>query len=869
MLKRINDCLNGKEGSYIFPFLWLHGEEHSKIAEEIEAIYNSGIKEICFESRTHNEFCEEKWFEDFAFMLEEARKKDMRVWLLDDKHFPTGYANGAIEKKYPHLRRKCVRIECLDVAGPIKGSSFIADRYDKNTEELVSVSAFRRTGEEEEVDGATGVLLTGKTENGLVYWDVPEGVWRMFFVIKTQRGPNHFKNYIDMCDEESCQVMIKEIYGPHYERFSEYFGNTFRGFFSDEPCFANNIGSYYDTLGTPSLILPWRNDMIEILANRVKLSVNEAELLLPSLWYKVKGKTSLMRYSYMETVSCLYRDNFSKMIGEWCSERGILYIGHVIEDMNSHMRLGYGSGHYFRALEGQDMSGIDVVLHQILPGITSMVNKSFTSKGSSDPDFFINTLPKLGASCAHLDPKKKNRSMVELYGAYGFAEGLPMMKYLTDLMLVGGMNHFVPHAFTPKENDPDCPPHFYANGTNPQYPVFKDLMKYLQRASHILYGGVHKANAAVFYNAEGEWCGGKNRLFQDVATCLAKEQIDFDIVPLDILMSHMSRIENNKLVINGEKFDALVISYSEVLPKEMLKLCKSFADQGLPVVFTDGFPDRTEENYKTEEDLENLRENTRRCVSNCYTVPIDQVPTFFKDRGFVDVELLDKNENVRFLHKSTLGAEAYFFFNLSVEQDVDTYVEFKDKSYKNFYEYDLWNNKLYKCEVSEKGVRLKISKGQSSLVFNWDEDFENVPFREYDIVFKELGTGVFNVSLKEDEEFVYYGQMDTKGLENISRIYPTFCGTVRYEGKIKMEEGVKYLDLGVVGEIAEVYVNGISCGISIGSPYTFNVSKAVREGENTISIYVISNPAYKKRDRFSTLLPLPPTGLLGPIKYSV
>ena len=43
-----------------------------------------------------------------------------------------------------------------------------------------------------------------------------------------------------------------------------------------------------------------------------------------------------------------------------------------IEDMNAHMRLGYGAGHYFRALEGQDMAGMDIVLGQVNPEIRSV-----------------------------------------------------------------------------------------------------------------------------------------------------------------------------------------------------------------------------------------------------------------------------------------------------------------------------------------------------------------------------------------------------------------------------------------------------------------------------------------------------------------
>ena len=65
-----------------------------------------------------------------------------------------------------------------------------------------------------------------------------------------------------------------------------------------------------------------------------------------------------------------------------------MYIGHVIEDNGSHRTTGYGVGHYFRALEGQHMSGIDVVLHQILPGLTEVSNTGFVSYREMDNRMF-------------------------------------------------------------------------------------------------------------------------------------------------------------------------------------------------------------------------------------------------------------------------------------------------------------------------------------------------------------------------------------------------------------------------------------------------------------------------------------------------
>lgn len=83
-----------------------------------------------------------------------------------------------------------------------------------------------------------------------------------------------------------------------------------------------------------------------------------------------------------------------------------------------------------------------------------------------------------------------------------------MMKWLMDFLLVRGVNHFVPHAFSVDYPDPDCPPHFYADGNNPQFPAFSELMRYTNRASHLLSGGEQVTDAAILYHAEAEWAEG-------------------------------------------------------------------------------------------------------------------------------------------------------------------------------------------------------------------------------------------------------------------------------------------------------------------------------------------------------------------------
>lgn len=58
--------------------------------------------------------------------------------------------------------------------------------------------------------------------------------------------------------------------------------------------------------------------------------------------------------------------------------------------------------------------------------------------------------------------------MAEVFGAFGWHEGLREMKWIADHFLVRGVNWFVPHAFSMAAfPDWDCPPHFYAHGQNP------------------------------------------------------------------------------------------------------------------------------------------------------------------------------------------------------------------------------------------------------------------------------------------------------------------------------------------------------------------------------------------------------------------
>lgn len=846
---RLEECLHGQEGSYVLPFFWQHGEDHAVLREEIDAMQRSHIREFCVESRIHPHFCEDEWWADFGFILEEARRRDMRVWLLDDRQFPTGFANGLIMKGRDDLRQKNIREIHMDAAGPLPNASVMAERFNPAEEQLVGVYAYRLAGRGDRLEGEP-LVLTDRIRGGMVEWDIPDGVWRLFFVLRTPRCPDSRKNHLHMISPQAGRAMLEAVYEPHYAHFHAYFGNTFAGFFSDEPGFNSSTSGYYDTVGKPGLILPWGDDLTGMLARSLGCDARELEAMLPALWFAHDGCSARLRQAYMDTITRLYSERFAFVLGDWCRAHGVEYIGHVVEDMNAHMRLGVGPGHYFRALDAQDMAGIDVVLHQLLPGMTDMPHTAWVP--GTDPEFFAYALARLGASHAHLQPRKKGRALCEIYGAFGWAEGLPMMKWMTDHMLVNGINRFVPHAFSPKYPDADCPPHFYAQGRHPQFPLFGRLMQYTQRMCHLLTGGEPMLSAAVLYNAEAEWCGGDKMLFQKVLKALTRRQLNADVVPADMLET--AAVENGRLVINRIPFSTLIVPYSEILPQALLESLAAVAKAGCPVVFADGLCRTTAEG------------SDARHFDPAFTVvPLDGLADWIQVHGWADITAQRPCPYLRFYHLRRGENDVFLFFN-EQSTPIDTVLTLPVTGAGVCY--DAFDNTAAAVYAPEDGMPLRLEAfGVRAFVFGPDNTAQEAVQPRGSV---KSCTWRYTISLQDAGGEAWRLLAADSSLFDVtsSRGEPRFSGAIRYETAFEAADtGMPvWLDLGQVGETAEVALNGVPCGVRIQAPYRFRLD-GLRTGTNHLVIEVRNNPGHRERDAFSAFLAMPPSGVLGPVQW--
>ena len=150
MDKRLYDVLNDREGNHMLPFLWMHEGRHDNLPGLVQQIYDSGARAFCVESRPHEQFCRQEWWDDMDVILAEARKRDMKVWILDDRHFPTGFANGLISEKYPHLRKWQLIEEHTDMVGPAPQSAMLLGENEED--HLIGVYAYHRSEAAETLD---------------------------------------------------------------------------------------------------------------------------------------------------------------------------------------------------------------------------------------------------------------------------------------------------------------------------------------------------------------------------------------------------------------------------------------------------------------------------------------------------------------------------------------------------------------------------------------------------------------------------------------------------------------------------------------------------------------------------------------------
>lgn len=889
MNTRIYEALTGRQNNYILPFFWQHGEDEDTLRNYMEIIQGMGIHAVCVESRPHPDFAGPKWWKDMDVILDEARRRNMKVWILDDCHFPTGYANGAMKHVPDRLQKWTVCHFMVDLTGPSEvrvdvgallsdlgiGFPLSPESPLAKEKKLLCALLCRRAGEDSEALTPGYTVVTGQIRNGLLPLSLPAGPHRLFLIYKSANAGLANNHYVNFLQEESSRIMLEAVYEPHYQRYREHFGTTIAGFFSDEPGFYNCIDSLFNfdaIIGRTLMPLPW-SDELEACLKQAGFSYPD----LIRLWYDTAPEQdAACRYCYMDTLTRLYEKNFSLLLGNWCRDHGVEYIGHILEDNNSSSRLGPSVGHYFRAMTGQDMSGIDVVTSQILPGRKYLHTTNAALNTRSDGEFYHYALSKLGSGDAHTDLRKKGRAMCEIFGNYGWAEGIQTMKWLADFMLVRGINLFVPHAFSPKAfPDPDCPPHFYAHGNNMQHGYMKYLFTYMNRVAHILNGGSSRCRIGILYHAEAEW-SGEAMLFQKPGRICMERQADYDVVSIDRLMQPdvMPDEGAGVLSLGSLRLHVLIIPRSERLPFAFLEKLCSLSSRGFPILFLDSLPAASSEGTDASFLLSSL-------ARSAVLLPLCGLGDYIASHQLAALTFPSgrSHGDLRVFHYSGKGYECVMVMNESISETIREsaalpHMLSPSQPDIRLLEYDAFENCLYETECRNGTFFLLLEPGESRIFLTVPRG-ANLPAaacRPHPSSRKEL-TGDIRLSISRVphyDRFRFIGKRRKLTNLSLEEGFSDFHGVIRYEmdfisGEEEEITGKEMIWLDGANEVVTLRINDSREQVRIGTPYRFSVGAHLRRGVNHLILDNITTVFPYKKDHSSINAPLHPMGICGHI----
>jgi len=260
----------------------------------------------------------------------------------------------------------------------------------------------------------------------------------------------------------------------------------------------------------------------------------------------------------------------------------------------------------------------------------------------------------------------------------------------------------------------------------------------------------------------------------------------------------------------------------------------------------------------------------------------------------IEQDFSSGDEGIEFLHRQDGPVDIYFVSNQATTPK-SIAAEFRATGRTP----ELWNAvdgtmTPLTFEISNGVTRVPLNLGAEEAVFVVFAEANKTLSARADVVEETLIAsidGPWNVAFQADR-----GAPQTLLLETLQSLSENeeagiryFSGIATYQNTLVLENdptdhAAMWLDLGMIGDVAEVIVNGEPAGITWLAPYRVNIAPFVKPGENAIEVRVANvwanrligdaQPGAEKVARVAAPTyvpnaPLRPSGLIGPVQVIV
>jgi hypothetical protein len=558
------------------------------------------------------------WFELVKLAIDQAKIRDMRVWIEDEGKYPSGFAGGKFSNERPDLKMQgLVVTERID---PKPGEKVIR----KLPYYTLSAAAFNN-------DDKTSKIID--VSSGELNWQVPEGNWRIFLagyrfrssVTRSVNNPSRGKDTTaSLCDYLNPLATRQFIDWTH-EQYKNYigseFGKTFMGFMGDEPDFAYT---------------PWTPKILNEFKSRKGYEVQPflASFFTPSLSEEVKR----VKADYWSVWSDLFSDNFFKVQADWCRENYIEYIVHLNHE-DQIPGLVKSSGDFFKNMRYVGVPGVDAIWSQIWMD-------------------HVADYPKLASSAAHLFGKP--RAFTESFAAYTHRPTVPQAKWVLDYQLVRGINSVqIMFMSASAGRTATETPQAARRSSFFMSDTFPPVARYINRASWLLSLGRPSCRIGVYFPTLALWYGDNesNTSTLDISRQLMEHQRDFDFVDEQSLTSTLNIGKGLITNLSGTSYEAIIVPSVSVISKTALQNLQQFALSGGKVIFVGNLPIlSSDKNFRDAVKPGNLK----WAKHDPSGIISEEILTWLPAP---DVKIDKFCPELKYLHRKLRDAELYFFFN--------------------------------------------------------------------------------------------------------------------------------------------------------------------------------------------------------------
>lgn len=668
------------------PILWWGWDgpvDRDVIRTDLDRIKAMGFSGVMMEAgnKMQAKYLSPEWFELFAYAVQQARERDMRLWVEDEGKYPSGFVGGRFTKERPDL---CMQIVSAGEQFDVAAGESVARTLPTDT--ICAVAYNTENGTHE-------VLPLNGSE---LKWTAPAGKWQVVTTRHIFRsGPTAWvdnptgarkdtsASLCDYLNPESTRKIIEWTYEGYRKAAGEEFGRTFMGFMGDEPAFVStpwtptmldefqkrkgyDIRPYLRYVAAPPRA---PRPQPAAVSGAVTSTAPAAPLPPPApAPVPLTAEQRRARADYWDVWSDLYSENYFKQLADWCTANNCEYIVHLDQD-NINPNLVRTGGDFFKNMRHVAMPGVDAIWAQIW--------------FDHQADY-----PKLASSAAHVFGRP--HAFTESFAAFTNPVDVPTAKWVIDYQLVRGIN-FIQVMFmsassgarvapapapvlpsTPATAAPVAPSAAdvaakakatpAAGGRGYRFyndPAFPAVARATHRAAYLLSSGTPAAQIGVYLPttslALGDVDADKTNLA--VAELLLNQQRDFDWVD-EHALSSLLKLEGGELKnLSGQGYRTIIVPGATVISRAALNTLQKFADSGGKVVFFGTTPSSvTEKTF--------LHASGAPDLSWAVVEPeVGLTPKVLASLPKPDVTLSAAAKTVKYVHRKLRDADVYFFFN--------------------------------------------------------------------------------------------------------------------------------------------------------------------------------------------------------------